>query len=469
MPQEIVGYRDLQERLAGFRTEILGRMRRDDELAVLPGRPWQNLAAFDGALVTVDSFLGTLNTDRPRDVYFPVRDARMGDVQTGAVPFAVEDPEHPVLAELRHRFDLEAIAGDGPDVSRAVRLRDWLKSLFPHNIPYRMPPWNALLILDRATRGVDNFICMHYSVSLVQCCLAVGMQARMINLHRGIAENYRIGDEAIADPPVDEHVVAEVWSSELGSWVMMDTDFDCHYERDGMALSAWQVHEAFTKGELDQIRCRRGPHSKSFTALADDIADDNGFFSRELPSYFAHVSVIMRNDFLSDPDGPVTVAHLVDSFTEPILWHGGSDLRLQPHLMGPVVVATPYTSRVRILTDGNDLTAWASADTPDTHQVDIALREAATVGRIGLVWPEYRGLYRTSRHIVIEAQRADRWEVLAESSDQAEAPFTLYEFPAVETTRIRVRQPAGGGHLAHRDRLWLAQIDVLTPAGGSAA
>lgn len=466
MPQDVPGYRDLQERLAGFRSEILTRMRRDDELAILPKPLWRNLAADKRATVTVDSYLGTVNTDQVRDVYFPVTDPAAGRVESGALPFGTEDPQHPTLAELRRRFDLKNVAGVGTDLERAVRVRDWIKSLFPHNIPYRMPPWNALLILDRATRGVENFICMHYSVSLVQCCLALGMQARMINLHRGISATYRIGDEAIADPPVDEHVVAEVWSADAGSWVMLDTDFDCHYERDGEPLSAWQIHQAFVKGELDQLECRRGPHAKAFTALADEIDDDGVFFAYQLPSYFAHVSVLMRNDFLSDPDGPVTVAHLTDAATEPILWHGGSDLRLQPHLMGPVVVANPYTTAVRVLTDGNDATAWASDDSARDHVVEIALGEPASVAWVGLVWPEYRSSYRTSRRVVFEAEVEGVWSVIASGQEQQEAPFTFYEFPAVSTGRVRITQPAGGGHPAHPNRFWLAQVDVLASGVG---
>ena len=56
---------------------------------------------------------------------------------------------------------------------------------------------------------------MHYSVALIHSCLSLGIQARLINLHRGISETYTIGAEAQADPPVDEHVTAEIWSREL--------------------------------------------------------------------------------------------------------------------------------------------------------------------------------------------------------------------------------------------------------------
>ena len=463
MPREYPGYHDLDERLVEFRTEILTRMCRDPELASLPRFDRVNLAAEPGSVVTVDSFRGTVNTDQVSDVYFRVLDATSGKLELGALGFVVEDPLNPTLQALRERFPLVDIAGEGTDVERAVRIRDWIKSLFPHYIPYRMPVWNALTILDRASRGVENFICIHYSVSLVQCCLALGMQARMINIHRGIANNYVVGDESIADPPVDEHVVAEVWSSELGSWVLLDTDFDCHYERAGVPLSAWEIHQAFVAGDLDQLTCRRGPDSHAFTALGGAIESEDHFFGYVLPSYYAHVSVLMRNDFLGDPDGPVQVAHLTDVSTEAVIWHRGSDLRLQPHLMGPVVVANPYSDEITLLTDGNNRTGWASEDSATEHWVQVSLPGDRVIDRIAFEWPEYAGLYRSSRTLRAEAEVDGGWTQLAEIRIDPEGPFTMHELPVTRTRRVRIVQPVSGGHALHPDRLWLTQVELFGP------
>lgn len=457
-------YRGIQERLAQWRREILTRMDRTDELAVLPTFPRTNLARESGARTRVDSYLGTANPDDVGDVYVEVLDAATGKVSPGALPFTVESADHPVLAELRRRFPLGEVAGDGSDVEKAGRLRDWIKSLFPHEIPYRMPEWNALLILDRASRGVERFICVHYSVALVQSCLALGLQARMINLHRGICESYRVGDEAVADPPVDEHVVAEVWSSDLGRWVMMDTDFDCHYEREGVPLSAWEIHRAFVDGELDAIRCRRGPHSASFNAYGDPVPEEDRFFSLDLPSYYAHVTVLMRNDFLGDPDGPVTMAHLVDDATPPILWHRGSDNRLQPHLMGPVVVAQPWTDTTPVLTDGNPRTGWASSDSTDDHHAEVSLLGPRSLGRVVLHWPEYRLRYRTSARYRVEARgEHGDWCSLVEVADGAEAPYTVHDLEPRVVSAVRVVQTSGGGSAEFPDRLWLQQVELYGP------
>jgi hypothetical protein len=458
--QEHADYRTLDERLAEWRTEILTRMDRLDELPVLPTFPRVNLAREAGTTVRVDSFLGTANAHAVGDVYY--------DLQAPgatALPFASEDPDHPVLAELRQRFPLEEVAGDGTDVEKAIRLRDWIKSLFPHHIPYRMPEWNALLILDRGSRGVEHFICVHYSVSLVQCCLALGLPARMINLHRGLSDHYRIGDEAVADPPVDEHVVAEVWSSDLDKWVMMDTDFDVHYQRDGVPLSAWEIHEAFAADELAKIEPQRGPHSLSFNAYGEKLPDEDDFFATGLPAYYAHVTVLMRNDFLSDTDGPVTMAHLVDDTATPLLWHRGSDNRLQPHLMGPVVVAQPYTDVTPVLTDGNRRTSWASSDSSAAHTVEIALAGPRLLGRAVLHWPEYLLSYHSSATYRLDTRDGDdgAWEPWVEVTSGPETPYSVHDASARRATHVRLVQPAGGGSAAFPERLWLTQVELYAP------
>ena len=62
---------------------------------------------------------------------------------------------------------------------------------------------------------------------------------------------------------------------------------------------------------------RKGPG-----AAADDSLGP-AFYVDELLDYYAHVSILMRNDFLSDPDGPIPALHLTDARTEPMLWHRG--------------------------------------------------------------------------------------------------------------------------------------------------
>ncbi|MBA2570528.1 MAG: transglutaminase domain-containing protein, partial [Chloroflexi bacterium] len=329
-------YRSEDDRLAVWRRAALERQRRFAEIASVPapGYHERNLAAERGALVTVDSFLGSLNTDRDDDAYAPP-----GQVSAGGFAFRLERSPHPVLEELRERFGLEEISGHGSDLERAIRVRSWIKSLWAHGQPWRFPPYDGLLILDRASRGVESFICMHYSVALVHACLSLGIQARLINLHRGIADEsaHAIGLEASVEPPIDEHVTAEIWSRELEKWVMVDPDFDCSYERNGAPQSAWDLHDALVTRSKSEISVLKGPGAAAYDVLGPD------FYVDTMLDYYAHVSILMRNNFLSDPDGPIPALHLTDTATPRILWHRGEDMRLRPDLLGPMVVATPFS------------------------------------------------------------------------------------------------------------------------------
>ncbi len=447
-------YRGQLDRLAEWRHAALERQRRHDERAGVPDPAYhaRNLAARPGVVIRVDSFLGTINSPDAAAAYAPP-----SEVAAAGFGFRVEQSDHPRLEALRERFQVEAVAGAGSDLERAVRIRSWIKSIWPHALPSRQPVYDGLLILDRASRGVESFICMHYSVALVHCCLSVGIQARLINLHRGIAGEgvHPIGAEAAVDPPIDEHVTAEVWSREHGAWVMVDTDFDCTFERVGVPQSAWDLHRALRAGEKHTIEARKGPGAAAYDSLGA------GFYLDALLDYYAHVSILMRNDFLSDPDGPIPALHLTDADTEPVLWHRGEDMRLRPDLLGPMVVAATYTDRTPLLTDGNLLTGWASQDTPGEHQVEVRLPEPAPVSRVVLHWPEWRYHYRSSRAYALEGLAGGEWVALANVEKNDERAWTVHDFELRTLEAVRVVQRRGGGFPEHADRLWLTQIELF--------
>lgn len=451
---------DLEERLYRFREEILTRMRRLDELQSLAAPDRRNLAS--DARVTVDSSLGTVNEAATRlQLDRPPHELAAGMGLPAGLKLTFEDQNHPRLRELESLAPWSAIAGSGDSFARACRLRSWLRGAMPHGIPTRMPRWDAVHILRRAGDGGEGFICLHFCVSLVQVCALLGMSARVINLHRGVSESYRVGEEYEADPPVDEHVVVEVWSDQHQKWVVCDVDYDCYYEHDGEPCSAWDIHQAVISGRTGALRPVRGPHSRAATAKAVPLDDDQLFFAATLPSYYAHVSYLMRADFLSDPDGPIPVLHPTDESTGPILWHRGSDLRLQPHLLGPVVVAHPWDGSIAVLTDGNADTGWASTDAPGEHWVELDLGAAQQVRWVGLVWPLVGDGYRTSARIHVQVERGQRWQDVAEWQPQGPEGFSLIPVGTVEARRWRVLQPGGMGHHLSPDRLWLNQVELV--------
>ena len=199
----------------------------------------------------------------------------------------------------------------------------------------------------------------------------------------------------------------------------------------------------------------RGPGAAAYDGLGPD------FYPRTLVTYYAHVSVLLRTDFLSDPDGPVPVLHLVDEATPPILWGRGEDLRLHPDLLGPLVVAGPWTDRTPLLTDGNLATSWASDDEPREHHVEVALPERLRVTRLALHWPEWRGRFRSSPRYRIEGEGAGGWQLLADVVDGPEQAWSVHDLEPAVVDRVRLVQPPGGGFDEHPNRLWLTQVELL--------
>jgi len=543
-------YRSLEQRLADWQRGELTRQRRPDmvEQVVHHDYHGRNLLARPGVSVHVDSYLGTVNTDRPEDIYTPLyevvlswqpgpsagwltvqlavdgpnlaatalahngvpvtvrgttavvqlvpganvlvaqarsaagyhgRPSRLefaydrspewpaglrltaednGRIAPGRYTFGHEVWPEPTLIELRQRFELDRlVAGAATDLERAVRLRDWVKSLWTHRLPWRHPIYNGLLILDRASRGVDTLICMHYSVALIHCCLSLGLPARLLNLHRGIAPSYAIGFESKRPDPIDEHVIAEVYCSELRKWVMMDCDFDYHYERAGVPLNAWEIHQAFLNNETSALTVCPGPGAAGYA----EIGLGTEFYQHKIPAYYAHFTIMLRNDFLSDPTGPVPALHLTDALTPPILWYRGEDMRFQPYMLGPLVVATPYTDATPLITDGNLDSAWASEDSPQPHWFEVRLPAPTALERFVIHWPDWRNYYRTSRAYTLEACVDGRWQLLLEVRDNPERPWTVHDLPAPLTVQgLRLTQPPGGGCAQNPHRLWVSQIEA---------
>lgn len=457
-------YRTTEERVNEWRTTLLIHQSRLSDLLRVPSARQgeeSNLLRAPNVSTRVDSFLGTQNTRDVATAYFPVVHSA-GGLAGSESSFRFESAPHPVFEELQQRFDLERIAGVGADLYRATALRSWIKSLWRHQEPCHLPPYDGLLILDRGSRGIDTFICMHYSVALVHCCLALGIQARLINLHCGIEESYEIGNPNQLEPPVSEHVTAEVWCRELNKWVMIDTDFDCHYERDSVPLSAWEIHQGFVSGAVASLvpHCGPGAWSEDEVRRLTRAHNRPDLYERVLPAYYAHVSILMRNNFLTDPDGPTPVLHLTDDLTPPILWHGGEDMRLRPDLLGPLVVATPYRDQITLLTDGLLRRGWASADTDTHHWAEFALPEDVDACRAVLHWPEWQRHYRTSRTYRLDARIAGVWRPLIEVHRNPERAWTVHDFPPIRLDGLRITQPPTGGFPDHPHRLWLTQVEL---------
>lgn len=376
-----------------------------------------------------------------------------GDVVASPLEFRYEDYGHPELERLRKKYQLgRKLDHSAIDIDRLIPLRTWLKGLWIHGQPLRLPPFNAHYIMERGMRGVEQFHCVHYSVSFVQCCLSLGIQARMVNLHRGIAEDCQPGQEQLHNPPCDEHVVVEIWSNDLQRWVVFDVDYDCHYTHAGTLLNCQEIHALLLAGKSDEITMCEGPLTQS------EMKEQS--LTKRL-SYFRHYSVLLRNNFLSDGSGPVPIAHLTDDQTEPILWWYGEDMVWRHHFMGPVHVAKPYKDETIVLNDGRLHTAWASNNSPTEHWIEVSWPEDVNISTVVIHWADRLGGFQTSTSYQIEVWEAGVWKVVASLDSNTQRGWNVHDFPEVVTSKLRVVQRAGGGYVENPHIMWVRQVEVF--------
>ncbi|MCK4624445.1 MAG: transglutaminase domain-containing protein, partial [Phycisphaerae bacterium] len=141
-------------------------------------------------------------------------------------PFTYQRWDEPKLKVLREQYNLdEIIKGAKTEFEKYLRLRHWCRwgGQWRSHWCGADPGEDALNILewcvkDRAHCGLKaHSFCHHYAHVYAQCCLAMGLQARML----------------VATGEGKGHCYTEVWSNDYKKWVFMDATHDFHVAEDG--------------------------------------------------------------------------------------------------------------------------------------------------------------------------------------------------------------------------------------------
>jgi hypothetical protein len=151
---------------------------------------------------------------------------------------------HPGLVELRHRYNLDRVAGDGHPLARSRRLCDWLHRHVRHFDTAEQIELNSLSLLEYSyDNGREAGInCLMQATVLVEACLAVGLAARIVGLH------------PLSPYDMDQHYITVVWADSAAGWLMLDPSFGtCFKNADGTILSPWKLRRLFA--EEAQVSC----------------------------------------------------------------------------------------------------------------------------------------------------------------------------------------------------------------------
>jgi hypothetical protein len=157
-----------------------------------------------------------------------------------AIPVRFQALDEPTLDHLAAREHLrELVAGAPRQFDQILRVQDWVNAQWPDGTPNPYPPWNALTVLDWIRSGKTGGFCAQYAQVFLQSLAALGFTARYVE----------IGSR---DNPY-AHYVTEVWSNDFDKWVLMDADYNLHFERHGIPLSAREIHDALVSLSLADV------------------------------------------------------------------------------------------------------------------------------------------------------------------------------------------------------------------------
>jgi hypothetical protein len=237
-----------------------------------------------------------------------VTEASNDELVRSSYTFAHQLKDEPRLDILRERWQLDKVVeGTTSEFDTFMRLKRWVREQWEDgwnrgDLQW-VPPWDALVVLDLASRQMSLGMCTHYASTFVQCCLSLGLQARVCI--------------------TTAHCVAEIWSNEHRKWVMMDptgnTDdtrkSTCHYQRNGIPMSALDLHHASAKKDFEGIEeiCDSAPISGT---LEENV------------SRFYQFCTTLRNNFLTSlyPEEP---EHGAVSYTyDGHVWVGSETMPL---------------------------------------------------------------------------------------------------------------------------------------------
>lgn len=140
----------------------------------------------------------------------------------------------PEYAELKEKYHLNEIAGNGTELEHSVRLLKYLAPKLTHSTWYdNSVPCNGLALLEYSLEQPEHGInCLNKSKILEECCLALGIYARRVRM--------------LPYSPFDSdcHVVTEIFDRTLGKWCMLDPTTNGYLvDETGSVLSLLEARE----------------------------------------------------------------------------------------------------------------------------------------------------------------------------------------------------------------------------------
>ena len=140
--------------------------------------------------------------------------------------------------ELREKYNLDEVAGEGDSFSKAKNLMQWLTNHTCYNGASKgWNPDDSLAILDYSfDKGFKRAICCREkAIILTDMLISLGLKA------------YPLCMRSIRD--VDNHFTVRFFYEEQNKWIMLDPSFNVVFKLNGEPLDVYEVRQAFLEGK----------------------------------------------------------------------------------------------------------------------------------------------------------------------------------------------------------------------------
>lgn len=244
------------------------------------------------------------------------------------------------LHRMRSFLPADFKSDSGPAPARLREVSSWLSRRWPYlttregrvHAPWDPPTIDEWTQSGRKPAGEPPVIwCIHFSMSFVLCCAAIGIPARCAVI---CEEN-----------TVNGHSIAEVWLADIERWIVVDPTFDVTFASGNVPLSIEEIRE-HPDNLSSLVRAGDGLERRLDDARLRAFWRESYLTGR----CFAHRSVFTRCDCLSHPELSPP-AHGSVSFCETnLVWEResrNSEFAMFPYAGSPrYFAAAPSTPRV---------------------------------------------------------------------------------------------------------------------------
>jgi len=308
----------------------------------------------EGAVI-VDESPGVCPLSLPAQASQAVRaqiiENRNGQVDPTRFPFTFHSPSHPDLLRLRERERLDDIvARAASHFEKVLLLKRWAGQNTRGRAGQRYPTWTAWRLLEQIRRGEDIIVmCGQSAQVFLQACCALGIQARYLE----------IGNKS--NPYC--HFLTEVFLEDFDKWAVVDATpvgiGNVYLTREGIPLSALEVHSAYLSGDYDGVVAVHDP------AVTDPKHDKGP--ADILPMYY-YFRILFTQDHQTQAPPYFDIENTFDRFEEAIEWE--DDLTVPWY-------ENPDSTHYRL--PRRRLTRRSASDPADlywrpTHETEIELR-----------------------------------------------------------------------------------------------